>query len=85
MLGFVEIFVAILFLAGMVTQVIIPLWTDTPLFPVLKGKDQLLKEAEEARKHLEDAQKEQYVVDLESKADNLRRQNEARKNNRSRG
>ncbi|RJQ14758.1 hypothetical protein C4553_00330 [Candidatus Parcubacteria bacterium] len=64
----VELAGVVLFFYAAVTQVVIPLWKNTPLFPFFRRKRQLEVRITEARGAVEEADLEQSLKRTEAEA-----------------
>ncbi|HEY4521682.1 MAG TPA: hypothetical protein VJH05_00905 [Candidatus Paceibacterota bacterium] len=66
------VIMALLFYLG-VTQVVLPLWRDTPLFPMFRRERRLQHELAEATEKVVEAELEQKVAETIQKAESVRR------------
>ena len=63
---------AFLFYLG-VTQIVLPLWLDTPLFPMFRREGRLQRELVEATEKVVEAELEKKIVEKAKKAESIRR------------
>lgn len=56
-----------------ITQVVLPLWRDTPLFPIFRRESRLQHELAEATEKVVEADLEQKIVETAQKAESIRR------------
>lgn len=56
-----------------VTQVVLPLWRDTPLFPMFRRERRLQYELAEATEEVVEAGLEKKIVETTQKAESIRR------------
>ena len=68
-----ELTVAVLLLYLGVTQVVLPLWRDTPLFPMRRREGRLQHELVEATEKVVEAELEQKIAETTQKAESVRR------------
>ena len=66
------VIMATLFYLG-VTQVVLPLWRDTPLFPIFRRERRLQHELAEATEKVVEAKLEKQIVETTQKAESVRR------------
>ena len=73
LLEIVELSIIVLILTGMITQVAIPIWNDTLLFPIFRSKSKALEHLRaEAIEEIEQATIESQTLSLKDKAASLR-------------
>jgi len=56
-----------------VTQVILPLWRDTPLFPMFRRERRLQHDLAEATENVVEAELEKRIAETAQKAESVRR------------
>lgn len=56
-----------------VTQVVLPLWRDTPLFPMFRREGHLQHELAEATEKVVEAELEKKIAETAQKAESVRR------------
>ncbi len=66
------VLMAILFYLG-VTQVVLPLWRDTPLFPMFSREGRLQHELVEATEKVAEAKLEKKIAETTHEAESVRR------------
>lgn len=73
MVALVELVVAVLLLYFGITQVILPLWRDTPLFPMFRKERHLQHNLAEATEQVVEAELEREIARTTQKAESVRR------------
>ena len=68
----VELIVAVLVLYLGVTQIVLPLWRDTPLFPMRRRERRLQHELAEATENVVEAELEKRIIEKTQKAESIR-------------
>src|SRR3989344_4749244 len=68
-----ELVVAVLLLYLGATQVVLPLWRDTPLFPIIRRERRLQHELAEATENVVEAELEKKIAETAQKAESVRR------------
>lgn len=66
------VIMALLFYLG-VTQVVLPLWRDTPLFPMFRKERHLQQELVKTTEKVVEAELEKKIVEKAKKAESIRR------------
>ena len=56
-----------------VTQVVLPLWRETPLFPMFRREEHLQHELAEATERVVEAELEKKITEMTQKAETVRR------------
>ena len=56
-----------------VTQVVLPLWRDTPLFPIFRRERRLQHDLAEATENVVEAELEKRIAETAQKAESVRR------------
>ena len=69
----VELVVTALLLYLGVSQVVLPLWRDTPLFPMFRRERRLQHELAEATEKVVEAELEEKIAEKTQKAESVRR------------
>ena len=70
---FLELVVTAFLLYLGVTQVVLPLWRDTPLFPMFRREGHLQHELTEATENVVEAELEKKIAVTTQKAESVRR------------
>lgn len=73
LVALLELFVAVSLLYLGVTQVVLPLWRDTPLFPMFRREGRLQHELTEATEKVVEAELEKKIAETAQKAESVRR------------
>ena len=73
LVALVELVVMALLLYLGVTQVILPLWRGTPLFPMFRREGRLQHDLTEATEKVVEAELESKIVETTQKAESVRR------------
>ena len=68
-----ELVVAVLLLYLGVTKVVLPLWRDTPLFPMFRRERRLQHELTKATENVVEAELERKIAETAQKAESVRR------------
>ena len=68
-----ELVVAVLLLYLGVTKIVLPLWRDTPLFPMFRREGRLQHELTEATEKVVEAELERKIAETAHKAESVRR------------
>ena len=68
-----ELVVTVLLLYLGVTQVVLPLWRDTPLFPMFRREGRLQHDLAEATEGVVEAELEKKIAETAQRAESVRR------------
>lgn len=69
-----ELALAVLVVLAGITQIVLPLWRGTPLFPLFRTERKLEAELEEAREEVVEADLRKQIEETRRKAENVRNQ-----------
>lgn len=73
LVALLELVVAVFLLYLGVTQVVLPLWRDTPLFPMFRREGRLQHELAEATEKVVEADLERKIAETAHRAESVRR------------
>jgi len=72
-----EFAAGLIILAFVVTQIVFPLWTNRPLFPLFRPKVNLAERLRRAQQELDDANLQHTILTVRAKAEEVRKGNDA--------
>lgn len=69
----IELVTAALLIFLLVTEIVVPLWLDRPLFPMFRGEGLLRRKLAEAKEKVAEAELEKKIDEKTKEADSVRK------------